>query len=213
MTAPLRDLQGDLRTQLKFIMNSCQAFDRGEVSEALRISVALRVILHNTQKSKSLLSHLDAEGALLLSTAGRGIEEFEELAAIGGWATDFDMRLGHLVGSPQGMRYVACLDDVLTTELLPAMEWWNQLVWILNGLNISRRDLVLAAANQDGGAHIDKDAKLSVEYETLLNTVGGLVSSDPSPDESRRTVFVAIRQMGHELLRSQSLLVLAGLIK
>lgn len=63
MTAPLRDLQGDLRTQLKFIMNSCQAFDRGEVSEALRISVALRVILHNTQKSKSLLSHLDAEGA------------------------------------------------------------------------------------------------------------------------------------------------------
>ncbi len=38
-----------LRRQLRYIENSCQAYDQGDIDEGIRIATSLRVILHNTK--------------------------------------------------------------------------------------------------------------------------------------------------------------------
>jgi len=44
-----------LRRQLTFLRNSAASYDAGYSEEALRIGVVIRVLLHDTQYSTSLL--------------------------------------------------------------------------------------------------------------------------------------------------------------
>lgn len=67
------NLSEQLRRQLKFIDASCRAYDAGEIEEALRIAVSLRVIFHDTTNSTSLLTHLGKKQSIsLISTIGTG---------------------------------------------------------------------------------------------------------------------------------------------
>ena len=54
------DFKDQLRRQIKFLETSCQSYDQGEVEEAVRIAVALRVLFHDSQTSRSLLRHMGA---------------------------------------------------------------------------------------------------------------------------------------------------------
>ena len=48
----------------------------------------------------------------------------------------------------------APLGDSAWKEFIPVTQWWTQLV--MTGKNdLSRKDIILAAANEDGGAHVD----------------------------------------------------------
>jgi hypothetical protein len=103
--------------------------------------------------------------------------------------------------------------DSIKTER-PVSEWWNQIVYILGKARCSRKDLVLAAANKDGGAHVD--AALTADYETLMTSgergffhyspTGEMGTFQPIMDAH----LVYIRQMGHELLNSPDLLALTA---
>jgi hypothetical protein len=64
--------QHELKKQLSFIENSCMAYDQGQVNEAIRIATSLRILLHDTALSISLLTHLDAKDIRLLSTCRVG---------------------------------------------------------------------------------------------------------------------------------------------
>ncbi len=70
MTAQ-RDFIAQLRRQLSLLENSCLAFDQGCRDEAVRIATAIRVLVHNTANSTSLITHLKAESTRLLSTCAR----------------------------------------------------------------------------------------------------------------------------------------------
>jgi hypothetical protein len=62
------DFKAHLFRQLGFLWRSCQAYDEGYIDEAVRIATVIRVLIHDTQASTSLLKHLDAENILLSST-------------------------------------------------------------------------------------------------------------------------------------------------
>ncbi len=47
---------------------SCAAYDQGHIDEAVRIATLIRVLIHDTRNSISLLKHLDALGINLSST-------------------------------------------------------------------------------------------------------------------------------------------------
>ena len=78
---------------------------------------------------------------------------------------------------------------------------------------LRRRDIVLAAANRDGGAHVDE--KLTPEYERLLSpeAVGFFYGADihladgriARPEPITDTHLVYLRQMGYEVLESPPL--------
>jgi hypothetical protein len=95
----------------------------------------------------------------------------------------------------------------------PLSKWWDQVVMVLNSQRITRRDIVLVAANKDGGAHVD--ANLTPEYGALAKdgAVGSFVYATQgqrmeTPIQHAHLVW--LRQLGYELLHSSDLLKLTN---
>ena len=184
-----------LRDQLGFIRNSCERYDRGDRVEAIRIGTSLRVLLHDTAKSTSLLKHLGATDVPLLSTSpeiGPGTLAIEGMATI--------------VITSAGMTFEPPLDRTSRKRLLPAPQWWKEPVTIVDaGVRVSRRDIALVAANKDGGAHVD--ATLTAEYQKLKTGLWAkLDTGKPVSDHH----LLYLRQMGFEILNSPELAALAA---
>lgn len=193
--------------QLNFLRRSCEAYDAGHIDEAIRIATVIRVLIHNTKKSTSLLEHLGSTMIRLLSTAEEPSSE-----------TRFYMGLGvqTVKSIPNGISatYVPLYDGP-TQRFVPVSKWWNQVVYVLNpAIRMTRRDIVLAAVNKDGGAHVDP--KLDPEYEALAKAgaAGALVyqnDGEVTEHPFENAHLVAIRQMGYELLHSPDLVSLSNI--
>lgn len=194
-------LRDQLRRQLGFIERSCAAFDQGYAEEAIRIGTSLRVLLHNTRHSRSLLTLLGIEHIALLSTCPViRLEEGATRVYFNGLASV------HINGPNVQLR--AGLNNREFHEEVDASAWWNEVVWIMDRKNITRRDIALAAANKDGGAHVDKT--LTVEYSDLARPgAGGFFAFHDRPDIPPKPLldahFVSLRQMGYELLYSAAI--------
>src|SRR5687768_10194995 len=66
-----------LHQQLQFIRRSAKLYDQGDEDEALRLATALRVVLHDTGSSTSLLKHLGLSNTKMLSSA-RGHRDWKD---------------------------------------------------------------------------------------------------------------------------------------
>jgi hypothetical protein len=195
------DFGQHLRKQLGFLERSCASYDAGHKDEAIRIATTIRVLIHNTKASTSLLKHLNATTINLLSTTPE--PSMQTISFVG---------LGMMRVRSGKMEYFSQLGDgPPVNQSVPVNNWWDQIVMVLNSQRISRRDIVLAAANKDGGAHVD--SRLSAEYAALAK--GGAVGSFVYQTEGQRVEapiqnahLVSLRQMGYELLHSHELLQL-----
>ena len=76
------DFKEHLQKQLGFIERSCASFDEGNTDEAIRIAVSARVLLDDTEKSISLLSHLGVKDTIHILTTTEGLSE----TSLGGMA-------------------------------------------------------------------------------------------------------------------------------
>lgn len=63
-----QDFRKHLRRQLDFLGRSAAAYDAGHADEAVRIATTIRILIHNTQSSTSLLKHLNATTISLMSS-------------------------------------------------------------------------------------------------------------------------------------------------
>jgi hypothetical protein len=204
--------QQELKKQLGFLRRSCQFYDEGEVDEAIRIAVPIRTIIHDTRNSTSLLMHLNAKGIKLWSSIQGAPENTI-------WYRGMGLSKQWRYGNRAGASYGPSFDDVPEMVLLPVSDWWNQIVYVFSRrpkedptgeievLRLSRKDIVLTATNKDGGAHVDQ--KLTPAYEMLAadGAVGSFIwESDGVKQEFPITKahLVALRQIGHEVLRSLS---------
>jgi hypothetical protein len=137
-----------LKEQLDFIKRSCDAYDRGNVEEALRIAIALRIIFHDKGDkagSKSLLKHLGQPEIKIMSVA-EDIDRHDRFFA----------GLTKLVLDPAHLRqeFVPKLASAAVKRMVSVEQWWERDIVFQdpeNHFTINRRDLVLAAANKDGG--------------------------------------------------------------
>lgn len=190
-----KDLKIHFDDQIRFIKRSVQYYDEGDYSEAKRIAVSLRVLFHQTQKSKSLLSLLDYENKLLLLSSG-GLYTPSNL--VSSW-TLLSISFG-----ATGSLFRPLLSDVSwRTFYLDFDDWWNEVIFDDKEFFLSRRDIVLLVANQDGGAHVDP--KLKQEYSTLTkkNSLGVVfVKNDTEFPVHNNPAYAAIRQVAHEVLTS-----------
>lgn len=211
------DFRTKLQEQLGYIERSAEAFDQGHREEAIRIAVALRVLLHDTSSSStSLLTHLGArESVELLSTC-----PVRESSPPGFGQVKLTMFVSGLtrtrVSANKGAELYAPLGDALDRQLVSVKAWWDEVVWIAGGVKLRRRNIILDAANKDGGAHVD--ATLTSKYMLIrkpgaagfANRVEGGVKLqlpvDPSASMAGEPLsdahLVALRQMGYEILNS-----------
>jgi hypothetical protein len=196
------DFKKKLEQQMGFLRRSCDSYDAGYTDESLRIAMVIRILIHDTKASTSLLNHLNAVAINLSST----------VETIASPRTALMHAMGRLTISQAGATWkAATTPDAIKTQF-PVSDWWNQIVYIQGAARLSRKDLVLAAADKDGGAHVD--AELTSEYEALISSgergffhyspTGEMDKFQPITDAH----LVYIRQMGHELLSSPELLAL-----
>jgi len=192
----LAELNHHLEEHLAFLRASGDAFDHGHDGEAKRLAVSLRVLLHETKGSRSLLGQLGLR---------RG--DFYDIS----FPDPVGNTLPHvglaIVASRLGEvpRFAAPLDDMPIPPLrIPFDQWWAAPVLrAKNDETLTRRQLVLAVANQDGGAHVDSAldetyARLSRDNElgfSAVNAAGERLAM-------KGAELASVRQIAHEVLRT-----------
>jgi hypothetical protein len=197
-----------LEEQINFIRSSCQAFDNGNKKEALRIATSIRVILHDTPQSTSILKHLNAKDINLFTIH---VEPPKPPEDMNGYMPihAFSMGVINLGGTDFG--YGPNLEDFSPgkSRVLPVDEWWNEIIWIISlKSGLTRKRLVLSAANQDGGAHVDN--QLNEHYDNLASADFGSISIRTKSISFQWPIkdmhLVAIRTIANELIKSPELL-------
>jgi len=195
------ELKKHLAESLGFLKASCAAFDSGNHSEAKRLATTLRVLLHDTSKSKSLLGLLDLKGQLKFTNTVS--------PDVPGNLLSYHGLVGLRMGS-QGSSYWAPLGDgpPISCQQSPSSftDWWEQI--IINdrvGGVFSRKDLVLTLANRDGGAHVDPKLEPSYAGLTRANSIGWRISDGQTDQALTEIELHSMRQIAYELLQTLSM--------
>jgi len=191
-----------LSEQIRSLQLSSAGFDGGLEHEAIRIAQTLRVIFHQTKMSTSLMTHMKMTTGRMVSTVPAGKAAWTGFVGV------------HLnLGSRTPVRCFPVLGDKFFDVSMS--EWWGGTVIHTFGTkDIHRRELVLAAANTDGGAHVSD--VLQDFYEELANGrpgiaihgkdlvyPNGLAPFDQTKLQTAQNLHLAmIRQFGHEVIAS-----------
>jgi hypothetical protein len=130
-------------------MESSNAYVSGSASEAKRLALAIRILLNDGKRSKSLLTLLKKKDILFLGTSYD--EEGNQVAGCGLLMT---------VPMSTGVEYVAPLGNGAPMRYqngkIPFEQWWGKTIFVNGrGGSLTRRDLVLTVCDKDGRAHVD----------------------------------------------------------
>ncbi len=197
----LDNLNELLKEQIAFLKASCQSFDSGFGGESKRIATTVRVLVHDTAQSQSLLKQLNLKNIDFYNTSAK-LDPKNLMTHMG----LVFMRL-ELFGD--GSEYMPFLDDVLpnSMRLEKFDDWWLEPVIVDKNHNMfTRKDLILATSNKEGGAHIDPE--LDIKFENLLknNSINWYIHSDngnePFGKKDIQLVMASIRQIGFEMLKT-----------
>ncbi|WDI93605.1 YecA family protein [Xanthomonas campestris] len=188
------ELKAHLEEQISFLKASADSYDSGFEGEAKRIAVALRVLLHDTRSSASLLGQLGLKSGQFFDTS---------------WPISPENMTPHsglivTAMGTAGARYVAFLDEGIEQPTLRSFdEWWNSPVFVdSQKRHISRKELVLAVANQDGGAHVDPALDRKYADLSRKNSLGWNISDGSREDPMGGPEKAALRQICHEALKT-----------
>lgn len=187
------DLEQHLREQIEFLESSAAGFDAGTVSEAKRLAARLRVLLHDKgRNSHSLLGQLGLKSGNFLSSGNPPMEGTQ-----GGHCGLASVPLS----GPKKGTFQPLLDEAGPRVWKPFEEWWGEVVIIdREGAELTREDLVLIAANQDGGAHVDPSVDQRYSDLTKKNSVGMLSIANGKSVPIIHAERAALRQIAHEVL-------------
>jgi hypothetical protein len=198
------ELKNHLKEQLELLEASAIRYDEGQKAEAKRISVSLRTMLHDTNRSTSLFKQLGILEDLKVRDSADDYSAvrigYTELLMVHQTDLDVDWAPAFLA-NPQ------------ITKLTRFEDWWKRVVLIDSKAQVfTRKSIVVDMANQDGGAHVD--GKLMLDYYNLTreNSMGfekfvftGKTIDDPNGKITEIGPFGGperplIRQVAHELL-------------
>jgi hypothetical protein len=131
-------------------------------AEALDVSVPIRVLVHHNPPNRTvaLLSHLDASYMdkpihfrPLISPPPRTLP-----SGIQTMSVTIPVNIVMSTGTAEARGFTKFLR--YKGEKIPSASlsnWWNDPVWDSGSNRVSNRDLVLAFANKEGGAHVNDD--------------------------------------------------------
>jgi len=189
------DLVEHLRDQVVFLRVSGAAFDEGVEAEAKRLAVTIRVLVHDTGSSHSLLKQLGVKDQLRFVNTQPGDPEGVPGLARAVWNGDV-------------WRWAAPLADWMRGKPLAFSAWWETAVIVDRKTSVfDRRGLVLPLAHKEGGAHVDPDLDEAYAALSRLNSLGWHMRQDPTagPGEmqpARSPVPANVRQIAWEVQKT-----------
>ncbi|MFE9576339.1 hypothetical protein ACFYO1_08145 [Nocardia sp. NPDC006044] len=213
------------RRQVRYLETSARLFDDGDEDEAIRLAVTLRVLLHDTAKSHSLLKLAGLKSGMeFLDTAivggteihaGPIVLQIEYVTVDGetGTLPSGQDGLVEVVPAPDGGGRICAPRRRRGHETLkPFQEWWTTCVIdTASGSKLSRKQLVWLMANKDGGAHVDPNGPGDVYIGFVKRGHGHLYSEDPNavftaPDSMHpfagNAAAESVRQIAWEVLET-----------
>ncbi|MFZ6733636.1 hypothetical protein ACO0LG_17045 [Undibacterium sp. Ji42W] len=193
-------LTDHLRRQLSYLRRSCELYDAGHLDEAIRIALVIRVLIHDTPNSASVLHQMGVKTNLKLVTSfglsNRLPKNFSPTSII------------PLFASSQGGGIAVPFTLPTPPILFTVDDWWNEEVWKQDS-TLTRRKIILETANKEGGAHVQENApKVIQELRKGLTQVSSVKVGGVEVGTPNNFHFVLNRQFAHELLNSAELLAL-----
>jgi len=191
---------------IKLMKALCEAYDKSDCDViALSISVAIRVLVHDTDRSKSLLTHIKKKDRNYLSTNFQNKEEAVSLGLVR------QINVGVKDGIGGEAKYWPLCDERYfpmrgQSTFTNFDNWWSEEeVFKSSKASLTRRDIVLSVANKDGGAHLD--AKVPEKYDHFRKTWSGGstltgINSGIARGYDNIPTYPAVRQIAYELLSS-----------
>jgi SEC-C motif len=183
-----------LDEQVSFLISSSAAFDGGFEGEIKRLAVSVRVLVHDTSQSTSLMTLTNRKGAQFFDSA----DPYDENNLLS------HSSLVQIHVGPRGSAPRAHLDDCIPTRGVDFETWWNGIVLVDDKKNeSSRRDIVLSLANKEGGAHVDH--KIDEAFNNLRkNNSQGWINVDETGRQvpADDNVPATMRQIAHEILKT-----------
>jgi hypothetical protein len=191
------ELRNHLKQQMGFLVRSADSYDNGFADEAKRLAVTIRVLVHDTPKTRCLLGQLDELNRDFLDTAAPDIEG--NLMPYGA--------LIQMAMSTSGAIYLPLLDNpqpASASKKVPFREWWERNIFRnKEGEVLSRKQMILSVANQDGGAHIDPSLNEAYAHLSRGSGMGWYFQSEEETHYLiRPPELAAVRQIAHEMLKS-----------
>lgn len=123
----VRDYPAELRKQLGFIERSCRLYDDGHTEETIRIGTSLRILLYDTGRSTSLLTHMKAKDSVTLLTTCRNLLRGGPNEPPG-MTPQFAFGLGIMRFGQEGTIHLPLLDEHRYRAMVSAHDWWSQVV-------------------------------------------------------------------------------------
>ena len=187
-----------LQRQLEYLRRSCELYDSGHLDEAVRLAVCIRVLIHDTEKSKSILQQMHIKDQVKLVTSFEKLpRNFQPVSILPLFANSAEGGTSVPFSLPTPL-------ILLTVE-----EWWEEIVWMQNN-TLTRRDIVLRTANKEGGAHVQAVApQIIQELRKGLSQISSVKINDVEVGTPENYHFILIRQFAHELLNSENLIALS----
>jgi hypothetical protein len=192
------ELRRECREQVELLLSAVMGFDAGREIEAKNIALRLRVLLHDTPKQTSALTHVGLKSTLKYLDTCQDSPPGNLLMEQPLVLTEF---------SPTGVRFRAILDEPIPPFLRPQLvafdAWWKRVVLWHETLQkkFSREALVLTMADKDGGAHIDEDLSADYAWLTRQQVASGTTMRQGVSTPVLPLAEAVVRQIAHELLK------------
>jgi hypothetical protein len=186
-----------LGEQVGFLRRSAAAFDEGSEAEAVRLATTIRVLVHDTDTSKSLLGLLGVKDMLEYHDTANPIEQRNLLPTPGLVMLELNTLSGGRYVAPLGMRQTR----------QPALSknfgaWWtHDVTRDGRGYLLSRKKYVMLLANKEGGAHIDPNLPkpyVALADENSLGWSATTLDGTSGPFQGN-AALPSVRQIAYEL--------------
>lgn len=188
------ELAEHLREQVGFLRTSGAAFDAGQHAEAKRLATTIRILVHDTQMSTSLLNQLGVKDEL------RFVDTSHPPFPPGAIVAHFGLAVGQIGPGPN---YDAIFEERGRREPKPFTEWWTALILRDQlGNEFARREMVLGLAHMDGGAHIDPELDEAYAALSRDNSLGVTFYQGDAKVPDSSPVPANVRQIAYELQRT-----------
>jgi len=177
-----------LKDQYELLKDAVDGFYAGNTAKANDAAIRIRTLVHNTEKSKALLS-LVAENYMELPIYHRANTNDHPDAV-------FVLKQPFVLSRDGTFAFIR--DDFSNPDytLVPLERWWTEEYLIIGAIRSSKKQIVHDLANKDGGAHVDPEVPLRHAAASEPPMIIGLHPNAVRPNLARGTVA----QAGNELL-------------
>jgi hypothetical protein len=187
------ELEQQLIEQIQFLRTSAERYDSGIKAEAKRMAVALRILLHDTSNSTSLLCALGEKEAIQYYDSIEEIDSEKTISFLG----------VRITVTRDGATFVPRL--TVPPKKVTFDEWWNRIVIFTPAENIefTRKDIILSLANTDGGAHVDPELERDYWALSRMKITGWNVrTQDGAGIVEHGPELALVRESAHEIVMS-----------